>query len=109
MYLSIVTFIFKRDLTALVAGPSFEENYWGFGQVMSLAVWFPTGMDFLLVVRGNLRALKYRLPRGVDVDILNERREARDGEGQGVTVSVEDFQDKDYAQEDRPPDDRRHV
>jgi hypothetical protein len=52
MYLTLATFILKRTLTALAAGPSLEENRWGFGQVMALTVWFPTGVDFILVIRG---------------------------------------------------------
>lgn len=52
MYLTLATFVLKRTLTALAAGPSLEENRWGFGQVMALTVWFPTGVDFILVIRG---------------------------------------------------------
>jgi hypothetical protein len=52
MYLTLATFILKRYLTAFAAGPSLEENRWGFGQVMALTVWFPTGVDFILVTRG---------------------------------------------------------
>ncbi|KAK0622469.1 hypothetical protein B0T14DRAFT_563918 [Immersiella caudata] len=104
MQLSLVAFIFKRAMTAVAAGPTFQgENRWGFGQVMSLAVWFPTAMDFLLIIRGNLRALKYRLPRGVDVMILDQSREAESKEG--VTDSVEgfQFQQRGYGEQFRPP------
>jgi len=49
---------------------------------------------------GNLKALKYRLPRGVDVDILDQRKGVCDGEK--AMVSVEYVKDKEFQQSDAP-------
>lgn len=52
MCLALATFVIKKTLAARAAGPSLEENEWGFGQIMAVTVWFPTILDFLLVIRG---------------------------------------------------------
>jgi len=52
MYLSLVVFAMRREVTSEVAGPSLEENKWGFGQVMAMAAWLPTLLDFVLIAKG---------------------------------------------------------
>ncbi|KAK0648508.1 hypothetical protein B0T16DRAFT_408322 [Cercophora newfieldiana] len=75
MIVSLISFALKRDMTAEVAGPSLEESKWGFGQVMALTTWLPTVADFVLVFQGNLKAVEYRLPLGVDVSIPRVEKE----------------------------------
>jgi hypothetical protein len=95
MIVCLVSFALKREMTAEVAGPSLEESKWGFGQVMALTTWLPTVVDFLLILKGecspllcrlifrcvllancylagNLKAVEYRLPLGVEVRIPGE-------------------------------------
>lgn len=73
MYLTVLTYgglvylALMRYLMFEVAGGSLRENKWGFGQVLSLATWVPAVVDFVVIWRGHLKALKYRLPVGVDV------------------------------------------
>ncbi|KAM7210976.1 hypothetical protein V8F06_013632 [Rhypophila decipiens] len=52
MIICLVSFALKREMTAEVAGPSLEESKWGFGQVMALATWVPTAVDFVMIIQG---------------------------------------------------------
>lgn len=90
MAVCLVSFALKREMTVEVADPSLQERMWGFGQVMALTTWLPTVVDFLLISKGellsllyglvldyanwclvgNLKAVEYRLPLGVSVNIF---------------------------------------
>jgi hypothetical protein len=52
MYIALGSFAAKRAITSEAAGPTLEENQWGFGQVMAIATWLPTVLDFAIVAQG---------------------------------------------------------
>ncbi|KAK4206338.1 hypothetical protein QBC37DRAFT_381194 [Rhypophila decipiens] len=55
MIICLVSFALKREMTAEVAGPLLEESKWGFGQVMALATWVPTAVDFVMIIQGKCK------------------------------------------------------
>jgi len=52
MYSGLFVMAISRDLYSRMAGPSFSENKWSFGQAMAIATWGPTFIDFLIVYKG---------------------------------------------------------
>ena len=52
VYFNMVAMVLERYDSASMAGPSYSENVWSFGQAMALATWVPTVLDFVLVFKG---------------------------------------------------------
>jgi len=52
MYTNMMSLALFRYTAANKAGPSLRENDWGFSQVMALATWVPTVLDFVLIFKG---------------------------------------------------------
>jgi hypothetical protein len=52
MHVSVVGFSVDRAVAAEAGGPSVQDNTWGFGQVMALATWLPTFLDFFITLHG---------------------------------------------------------
>ena len=88
MYAGLVYFALMRYLMFEAAGDSLRENRWGFGQVLALATWVPAVVDFLVIWRGHLKALKYRLPVGVEVRIEEKMKES-ESEGEEEELDEE--------------------
>ncbi|KAM7214411.1 hypothetical protein V8F06_010249 [Rhypophila decipiens] len=49
MWVSLAFLIKHRGIVAGVAGPSLQEGYWSFGQILALATWAPTLVDFFVI------------------------------------------------------------
>ncbi|KAK4209596.1 hypothetical protein QBC37DRAFT_430074 [Rhypophila decipiens] len=49
MWVSLAFLIKHRGIVAGVAGPSLQEGYWSFGQILALATWVPTLVDFFAI------------------------------------------------------------
>ncbi len=76
MWAALVYFSFRRALMSFVAGESIQENQWGFGQVLALATWLPTVVDFVLVFANNqFKALDHRLPLGLKVRFPESKKQ----------------------------------
>ena len=63
LYISLAVIGIKRATTTKAAGPALEQDQWTFGQVMAMATWVPTFLDFVLVVRGEWLLSRYPVKR----------------------------------------------
>lgn len=54
MWVSLSFLIKHRKIVAEVAGPSLQEGEWSFGQIMAVATWLPTALDFVVIWKGEL-------------------------------------------------------
>ncbi|KAM7183003.1 hypothetical protein V8F20_012769 [Naviculisporaceae sp. PSN 640] len=52
MWVSITFMVKHRNVVAQVAGPSLQEGDWSFGQILALATWLPTVVDFAVLWKG---------------------------------------------------------
>ena len=65
IYTSLVNIALIRISTSELAGPSWQENKWGFGQVVAVTAWLPTIFDFALVYFSELLFVLLFLGRGL--------------------------------------------
>jgi len=52
MWMHLASFVELRSEVASTAGPSLKEGEFSFGQILALATWLPTIIDFVVVWRG---------------------------------------------------------
>ena len=57
IYTSLANIVLIRISTSELAGPSWQENKWGFGQVVAATTWLPTMLDFALVYFSELLSI----------------------------------------------------
>lgn len=104
-YCSLAFVVLYRYKISSVSGVSFQENEWGFGQVLAILTWLPTILDFGMVWKGktehspvktaanlepvgHVEGLKYRLPLGLQV---RSERESRPGEELAPLVAANEW------------------
>ncbi|KAK4203896.1 hypothetical protein QBC40DRAFT_250740 [Triangularia verruculosa] len=75
MVIMLMDYHVVRQKVSEIAGPSLQEQEWGFGQVMALSTWVPAVLDFAVILTGNLKALKYRLPLGVNIHFAEKDKD----------------------------------
>jgi len=95
----LAIFVRYRSSVIAIAGSSVTELQWGFGQVLAVATWLPTLLDFSVIlkgkrspfhlevlvcwgrdqadhipciVKGHLGAIEYRLPLGMNVHFVGD-------------------------------------
>ena len=65
MWIHLVDFAMLRLDVAKRAGPSLEEGQFSFGQILALATWAPTILDFIVVWRGKCSSFVCQSPHPV--------------------------------------------